>query len=103
MDNATVIFITIFFGLLFFCAFLVTCIIIILRQESPKPKPSKKKRKPLPSKPPAPKTDPNDPCIRQSESLHFGFLNKLDSAETIPDKCLPCKVKVECLQGKKPK
>jgi len=55
--------------------------------------------------PPQPKkTKPDDPCINKDKGYHFGFLHKdLDDQTPVPEECLLCDLKLECLQGKKPK
>lgn len=65
-----------------------------------KPQRTRVQIKPAPT---TPNIDPNDPCIRQKEDLHFGFLHKLSEKTPVPMECLPCQVKIECLEGKKSK
>jgi len=63
-------------------------------RENPKEKPSAPQKKPK----------PDDPCINKDKGYHFGFLHKdLDSRTPVPKECLECDLKLECLQGKKPK
>lgn len=69
------------------------------------PKKSRENQKEKPSAPPqTKKTKSDDPCINKDKGYHFGFLHKdLDSRTPVPKECLECDLKLECLQGKKPK
>lgn len=72
-------------------------------QRQPKKTPRETKEKlSAPSQSKKPKSD--DPCINKDKGYHFGFLHKdLDSRTPIPQECLECDFKLECLQGKKPR
>jgi hypothetical protein len=67
---------------------------LILKQHGRSPQPQ----------PITPKINLKDPCPNLSKNFHFGFLHKeLDKKTPIPDECLTCSLKLECLEGKKPK
>lgn len=77
---------------------------MILKGERKPKKMSRQNPKLKPPAPPQKKAKSDDPCKNKDKGFHFGFLHKeLDKKAPIPDECLQCDLKLECLQGKKPK